>query len=92
MKDPTHPYRGTKRRRDFREKHSKRADTERKIFERTHELEDKHDVLSFWVKDDNAELDYFIVEFRLLNKITLREFRKRLHKDLGDLIEENTNE
>ena len=86
------PYRGITKRRGRKEQHKQRADTERKMFERTHELEDKHDVLSFWVKDDNAELDYFIVEFRLLNKISLREFRERLIKDLGDLIEENTNE
>lgn len=92
MKSGTNKYRGTSKRRGIKEQHKQRADTERRIFERTHELEDKHDVLSFWVKDDNAELDYFIVEFRLLNKITLGAFRERLNKDLGDLIEENTNE
>ena len=92
MKNKVNPYRGTEKRRGRKEQHKQRADTERKIFERTHELEDKHDVLSFWVKDDDAELDYFIVEFRLLKKITLGAFRKRLNKDLGDLIEENTNE
>ena len=85
-------YRGIDKRRGRKEQHKQRVETERKIFERAHELEDKHDVLSFWVKDDNAELDYFIVEFRLLSKITLRKFRERLNKDLGDLIEENTNE
>lgn len=92
MKSETSTKRGLGKRREMREQHKKRVDTERRIFERTHDLEDKHDVLSFWVKDDNAKLDYFIVEFRLLDKITLREFRERLIKDLGDLIEENTIE
>ncbi len=92
MKGKVTQNRGLGKRRGMRETHKRRVDTERRIFEKTHDLEDKHEVLSFWVKDDNAKLNYFIVEFRLLNRITLGEFRKRLYKDLGDLIEENKNE
>lgn len=90
MKDnKVSPFRGSSRRRERKERHTQRVETERRIFERRHEGENSENVLSFWVKDDNAELDYFIVEFNLKDKITLGEFKARLHKDLGDLIEEN---
>lgn len=84
MKNKQHPYRGIKKRLDRKAHHKKRTDFESLMFKLKQE---KRIVL--WVKDvknDHTPTDYFVAEFHLKDKMTLKDFEELLYIEMGVLL------
>ena len=78
------PYRGLKKRLERKRKHMERADFERMMF-----VLKQQKRIAIWVKDvkdDHTPTNYFVVEFRLKDKMTLHDFEEMVYQEMGMLI------
>lgn len=76
-KHNVHRYRGFEKREQRKAKHLTRAEMESRILELK-----RHKTLEFFVKDvddDFTPTDYFIVEYRLKDKMSLEAFRNLMY-------------
>ena len=76
-------FRGLGKRRDRKERHSKRVTRESNEFERNITRKFK---IWHWDKIEDETVDYLIVEVNFTKKMTPKRFLALLHEKLGDEI------
>lgn len=83
-KDSKHPYRGSKKRRDRKSYHNKRAELERMMFEMR-----QNKVINIYAKDvsdDHTPTNFFVVAFNLRETMTFKEFEEKIFTGLRFLM------